>query len=158
MGWLVGVEKWLEISGFDQCNMLGAEHKVKRKWLIPQEKQADGAGTGSPTKASLINRSKDLKKKKILWWARFFSPTQTQQFILKEFLKSKEHWSTQASLPSGYFYWPTAFQLLPEGVQNGGRMTSVIWMTRHSMTISITGGNHAVINGDRDISGLLKRS
>lgn len=31
MGSLVGVEKELEISGFDQCNMLGAEHKVKRK-------------------------------------------------------------------------------------------------------------------------------
>lgn len=31
MGSLVGVEKELEISGSDQCNMLGAEHKVKRK-------------------------------------------------------------------------------------------------------------------------------
>lgn len=59
MGWVVGVEKWLEILGFDQCSMLGAEHKVKRKWLIPQEKQADGAGNGFPTKPSRTNRSKD---------------------------------------------------------------------------------------------------
>lgn len=45
-GWVVGEEeeKWLEISGFDQCNMLGAERKVKRKWLIPPEKQAGGWG------------------------------------------------------------------------------------------------------------------